>query len=65
MKCKAKKRFSVERTPRVLSIQVLRFDSIGAKIDAKISFPEKFSLKQFSSESVDRVAWGINPGGSS
>jgi len=65
MKCRAKKRFSVERSPRVLVIQVLRFDNKGAKIDAKVSFPERFSLKQFTSESVDRVAWGMPPAGSS
>lgn len=58
-KCDAKKRFSVEKSPRILVIQVLRFDNKGKKIRAKVRFPTKFSLKQFTSESVDRVAEGL------
>jgi ubiquitin C-terminal hydrolase len=55
-KCDAKKRFSIEKSPSILVIHLKRFGNDGKKINAKVRFPAKFSLKQFTSESVDRVA---------
>jgi hypothetical protein len=49
----------VEQSPRVLVMQILRFDNKQKKIKAKVQFPAKFSLKQFTSESIDRVAEGL------
>ena len=49
----------MEKSPRILVITVLRFDNQGKKINAKVQFPSRFSLKEFTSESIDRVAEGL------
>lgn len=60
-KCDAKKRFSIEKSPRTLIIHLKRFDNFGRKIKQKVQFPKSFSLKSFKSESVDRIVGGLQP----
>lgn len=52
-KCDAKKRFSIEQSPRILVIHFKRFDAFRNKINAKIQYPSSFSLKEFMSNSID------------
>jgi ubiquitin C-terminal hydrolase len=58
-KCNAKKRFSIEKSPRILTIHLKRFDNNGSKIKDNIRFPKTFSLKYFKSESIDRIVDGL------
>lgn len=57
--CDAKKRFSIEQSPRTLIIHLKRFDNQGRKIKNRVQFPKTFSLKSFKSESIDRIAKGL------
>lgn len=52
-KCDAKKRFSIEQSPRILIVHFKRFDAFRNKISAKIPYPATFSLKEFMSKSID------------
>ena len=58
-KCDAKKRFSIEKSPRVLILHLKRFDNQGKKMKDKVQFPTTFSLKYFKSESIDRLVDGL------
>ena len=45
----AKKRFSVEKSPRVLIVQLKRTDKQRRKIKTNVEFPSTFSLANFKS----------------
>ena len=61
MKRDAKKRFSIEQSPRILVIHLKRFDNKGRKIKDAVQFPPSFSIKNFKSESIDKNV--VNKGG--
>eukprot|EP00347_Sterkiella_histriomuscorum_P021044 403335477 len=52
-KCEATKRFSIDKTPRILIIHFKRFDAFGRKVPTFIKYPQSFSLKEFTSQSID------------
>jgi len=54
-KCEAKKRFSIEQSPRILIIHLKRFTALGRKINDFIGYPRSFSLKSFMSTSIDAM----------
>ncbi|CDW72706.1 cysteine proteinase [Stylonychia lemnae] len=54
-KCDAKKRFSIEVSPRILIVHFKRFTNTGQKIQTKVNYPSTFSLNQFMSNNVDRI----------
>ena len=54
-KCDAKKRFSIEVSPRILIVHFKRFTNMGSKINAKVTYPSHFSLKSFMSETIDKA----------
>ncbi|TNV81936.1 hypothetical protein FGO68_gene2032 [Halteria grandinella] len=49
-KCEAKKRFSIESTPRTLIIHIKRFTNFGNKIGEFIKYPSTLSLKPYMSD---------------
>jgi len=55
----AKKRFSIEKSPRVLIVQLKRTDKNRRKIKTQLEFPSTFSLTNFKSKSIDRIASGL------
>jgi ubiquitin C-terminal hydrolase len=57
----AKKRFSIEKSPRVLIVQLRRTDKKGRKIKTHVEFPSTFSMTNFKSKSIDRIASGLPP----
>lgn len=52
-KCEAKKRFTIEKSPRVLLIHLKRFTNFGTKIKDFIKYPKSFSLRGLMSSTVD------------
>lgn len=52
-KCPAQKKFSVHRTPNIVTFQFKRFDynrMVGGKITKQIAFPEKFNMRPYMSQ---------------
>ena len=49
----AKKRFSIESTPRSLVIHLKRFTNMGNKIGEFVRYPATLSLKNFLSSTID------------
>ena len=49
----AKKRFSIESTPRSLVIHLKRFTNMGNKIGEFVRYPATLSLKNFLSQTID------------
>jgi ubiquitin C-terminal hydrolase len=52
-KCEAKKRFSIEQSPRTLIIHIKRFTNLGNKIPDYVKYPSLLSLKSYMSSSID------------
>lgn len=50
---KAKKRMTIFKPPRILTVHFLRFTMTGRKINKHITFPKSFNLRVFVSENVD------------
>jgi ubiquitin carboxyl-terminal hydrolase 36/42 len=57
-KCEARKRFSIEKSPRVLIVHFKRFTNSGGKIGDFIKYPSTFCIDNFMSASIDRAADG-------
>ena len=49
----ARKRFSIENTPRTLIIHLKRFTNMGNKIGEFVKYPETLSLKNYMSSTID------------
>ncbi len=50
----AKKRFSIETTPRTLIIHLKRFTNFGTKIGERVKYPQILSLKNYMSTAIDQ-----------
>ena len=50
---KAKKRMTIFKPPRILTVQFMRFTALGKKINKFVQFPKSFNLRVFVSENVD------------
>lgn len=50
----ARKRFSLEATPRTLMIHLKRFTNFGSKIGEFVRYPATLSLKTFMSSTIDQ-----------
>ena len=55
----AEKRLVVDSAPRVLIIQLSRFDALGRKIGKFVEFPKKFELKSVLPSSRDRGVYEL------
>lgn len=60
-KCEAKKRFSIEATPRTLIIHVKRFTNFGNKIGEFIKYPNTLTLKPYMSATLDSEKASSDP----
>ena len=54
-KCDAKKRFSVEMSPRIFIFHFKRFTNEGRKINHMVDYPRTFSISNFMSQSIDQM----------
>jgi len=52
-KCEAKKRFTIETTPRTLIIHLKRFTNFGTKRGEFVKYPTTLSLKSYMSSAID------------
>jgi ubiquitin carboxyl-terminal hydrolase 36/42 len=52
-KNEARKRFSIESTPRTLIIHLKRFTNFGFKIGEYVKYPLALSVKNYMSSSID------------
>ena len=50
---RAKKRMTIFKPPRILTVQFMRFTATGKKINKFVQFPKSFNLRVFVSENVD------------
>lgn len=50
----ARKRFSIETTPRTLIIHLKRFTNFGTKISEFVKYPQTLSLKSYMSSTIDQ-----------
>ena len=53
-RCEAKKRFSIEQSPRTLIIHLKRFTNLGSKIPFLVRYPPVLSLKDYMSSTIDK-----------
>lgn len=53
-RCEAKKRFSIESTPRVLIVHIKRFTNFGTKIKDFVKYPKILSLSGYMSSKLDQ-----------
>ena len=57
---KAQKRFTIQRLPRVLTLQLKRFDfnsMFGGKVNKEVNYPEHIDMRPFMSDPHGSSQW--------